>query len=125
MIKSWLITTSAPFCGTEQYYTAFSSENPLEIEEVQNWFWDEETENLWDNYSFYCDDEFSEELEEWEGDEDEFWEQKHQDWKENCSINSEEMSLEDLQDYISGGPKSENDLPEIIYDERENDSISS
>lgn len=119
MIKSWLITTSAPFCGTEQYYAAFSSEDPLETEEVQTWFWDEETENLWDMYSFYCDDEFGEELENWEGDEDEFWEQKVQNWKEDCNISSEEMSLEDLQDYIPGGPKSDNDLPEIIYDERE------
>ncbi len=114
MIKSWLITTMAPFYGTEQYYIAFSEEDPLNIDEVQDWFWNEETENLWDN----CDFEFEKELENWEGDEDEFWEQKHQKWKENCSIDSEEMSLNDLQMYISGGPKSEDDLPEIIYDER-------
>jgi hypothetical protein len=31
------------------------------------------------------------------------------------------MSVEDLQDYIPGGPKSKDDLPEIIYDERNND----
>jgi hypothetical protein len=119
MIKSWLVTTMAPFYGTEQYYTVFSEKDPLEIDEVQNWFWNEETENLWDAYSYLSDSDFDTESEEWEGNEDEFWEQKLQEWKEGCNINAEEMSLEDLQAYISGGPKSETDLPEIIYDERE------
>lgn len=117
-IKTWLITTSAPFYGTEQYYTVFSEEDPLEIDEVNEWFWDEETENLWDAYSYLSDSEFNAELEEWEGDEDEFWEQKHQEWKEECTIDAEEVSLEELAEYGT-----EDDLPEIIYDERRNDKI--
>lgn len=117
-IKSWLITTAAPFCGTDQYYTVFSEEDPLEIDEINEWFWDEETENLWDAYSYLSDSEFNAELEEWEGDEDEFWEKKHQEWKEECTIDAEEVSLEELAEYGT-----EDDLPEIIYDERRNDKI--
>lgn len=95
-IKSWLITTSAPFCGTDQYYTAFSEEDPLEIESINEWFWNEETENLWDAYS----------------------EQRHQKWKKECTIDAEEMSLEELVEYGFEG-----ELPEIIYDERGNDKV--
>ncbi len=120
-MKSWLVITSGPFCGTERYYCAFSDISPIEIEEVNDWFWNEETYNLWDEYSFYNDDEYAEELDSWDGDEEEFWEQKQQEWQEDCNIEAQEMSLKDLQDYIPGGPKSEDDLPEIIYDGR-NDS---
>ena len=64
MIKSWLIKTEAPFVGTEQYYRAYSKINPLEIDEVNAWFWEEETMNLWDSYGFRWEDEFEDEYEE-------------------------------------------------------------
>ena len=28
MIKTWLISTSAPVCGTDTYYVAYSETNP-------------------------------------------------------------------------------------------------
>lgn len=113
MIKSWLITASAPFCGTEQYYCAFSEGDPLGYSDFP---YEEIVNDLWDDYSWMLhleDEEYESEDEEQEA-----YDKAYEDWKYDCSIDSEEMSLKDLQDYISGGPKSENDLPEIIYDER-------
>ena len=63
MIKSWLIKTEAPFCGTEQYYRAYSEKDPLEIGEINAWFWEEETINLWDSYGYKWEDDFEEEYE--------------------------------------------------------------
>ena len=61
--------------------------------------------------------------EEYESEEEEreAYDQAYEDWECDCSFESEEMSVEDLQDYIPGGPTSEDDLPEIIYDERNHD----
>lgn len=116
MIKSWLITTSAPFCGTEQYYCAFSELPPTEIPELNDWFWEEETIHLWDSYSFYNDSEYEEEFDNYSSEEDweDFIAQKQQEWQEECGFEAREMSIEDLKDYTSSGK----DLPEIIYDER-------
>lgn len=120
MIKSWLVHTMAPFCGTDQYYRAYSESDPCNIDEVNDWFWNEETINLWDSYSFYNDSEYAAEFEELGYSEDdieaweEFIEDKIQEWKENCTIDSEECSEEDFQMYVPGGV---GEL-EIIYDER-------
>lgn len=115
MIKSWLITTSAPFCGTEQHYCAFSESPPTEIQELNDWFWEEETIHLWDLYSFYNDDQYEEEFNDYpEEDWEEFMEQKLQEWKEQCNFSTLEMDIEELKNYTVGGE----DLPEIIYDER-------
>ena len=115
MIKSWLITVEAPVCGTETHYCAFSDGDPLDKDEFP---YDDITQELWDNYSWllHLEDE------EYETDEgyEEAYDQAYEDWKCDCSFSSEEMSLEELQDYIPGGPKSKYDLPEIIYDERIN-----
>ena len=113
MIKTWLITASAPICGTDTYYCAFSKEDPLDMDEFP---YQEIEEEFWENYSYLLhleDDEY-----ESEEDYEEAYDQAYEDWKCNCSFKSEEMSLEELQNYIPGGPKSETDLPEIIYDER-------
>lgn len=114
MIKSWLITASAPVCGTDEYYCAFSDGDPLDKEGFP---YDEITEDLWNNYSWllHLEDEEYESKEE----EEEAYEQAYEDWKTDCDFSSEEMSLEELQEYIPGGAKSEDDLSDIIYDERE------
>jgi hypothetical protein len=113
MIKTWLITASAPFCGTEQYYCAFSELDPLDSSDFP---YDELADDLWNAYSYLLhleDDEY-----ESEEDYEEAYDQAYEDWIQDCNFESEEMSLEELQDYIPGGPKSETDLLEIIYDER-------
>lgn len=117
MIKSWLITTSAPVCGTEQYYCAFSKENPEDLNEIQNWFWNEETVNLWDSYSYLYNSDYEEQWEEakddYEGDYEGFMENMQDEWRNDCNIDISEMSEEELKDYGYNG-----NLPEIIYDER-------
>lgn len=113
MIKSWLITTCAPFCGTEQYYCAFSEDDPTD--KLDSWFWNEETINLWDSYSFYENyDELYEEDNEGYESYEEYIDEKLEDWRNDCSMDVYEMSEEELKDYGYNG-----NLPEIIYDERE------
>lgn len=115
-IKSWLVKASAPICGTEQYYCAFSKEDPLDYPDFP---YAEITEELWNNYSWMLhleDEEYESEEEEQEA-----YDQAYEDWGCDCNFESEEMSVEDLQDYIPGGPTSKDDLPEIIYDERNYD----
>ena len=113
-IKSWLVTASAPFCGTEQHYCAFSEEDPLNC---PGFPYEEIIDDLWTSYSWLLNLE-NEEYES-EEEEQEAYDQAYEDWKCECSMSSEEMSLEDLQNYSPGDPQSENNLPEIIYDERE------
>ena len=108
-IKPWLIEASAPICGTDTYYCAYSDGNPLEKDDFP---YDEIIEELWDNYShlLHLDDEEYETQEE----EEEAYEQAREFWNEDCSFSAEEMDLEvdNPNDY------------EIVYDERD-DSISS
>lgn len=113
-IKSWLVTASAPFCGTDTHYTAFSEGDPLDAEGFP---YNDITDELWGNYSYllHLDDEEYESEEERE----EALEQAYEDWACDCSFDSQEMSLEELQDYIPGGATYEGELPEIIYDERD------
>ena len=104
MIKPWLITVSAPICGTDTYYCAYSEDDPLNYD---NFPFDEITEDLWSDYSYllHLDDEEYESEEERE----EAWDQAYKDWKCDCNFSSEEMDLEvdNPDDY------------EIIYDERD------
>lgn len=63
MIKTWLITASAPICGTDGTYLAFCEDNPFNKE---NFPYDEIIEDLWCNYSMYLgldDEEYSSEEE--------------------------------------------------------------
>lgn len=119
MMKSWLIQTSAPFVGTDQYYAAYSEENPLESEKLSEWFWDIETMEFWDNYGYTWEnefeDEFEESKEEYDNNFDIFYDYKIQEWKEECSISCRECDEEEFHMYVPGG---EGEL-EIIYDERE------
>ena len=116
-MKSWLIMTEAPYAGTEQYYVAYSEKDPLEIDEVNAWFWEEETMNLWDMFGFRWENDFEDEYEEAKDDFEsfeDFVEAKMQEWREECSIYAEECDEESFQDYVPGGT---GEL-EIIYDER-------
>lgn len=118
MIKTWLITTSAPICGTEQHYRAYAVENPYDSGKLDDWFWDTETEDLWSSYGWQWEDNFDEEFKEVRDDYDDnydnFYTDKMQEWKESCNISCDECEEEDFQDYVPGG---EGEL-DIIYDER-------
>ena len=118
MIKTWLISASAPICGTDTYYIAYSETNP-EFLDVWNNICADIIQELWDSYSWclHLDDEEYETEEE----EDEAYDQAYEDWKCDCNINVEEATKEDLEDVAPGGNI---DNIEIVYDERK-DSISS
>ena len=112
MIKTWLITASAPICGTDTYYGAYSEDNP-ELLKNRNYICNQIVEELWDNYSWGLhleDGEYESEEEE-----QEVYEQAYEDWKYDCNIVVEEATEEDLEDVAPGGNI---DNIEIVYDER-------
>lgn len=109
MIKQWLITAEAPFCGTETHYIAYSKEDPLEHSEVEDGI----IQDLWDNYSYLLnidDEEFDSEEEK-----DEAWDQAWEDWRCDCNIYAEEATDEQIQMNAPGGDVN---CLEIVYDER-------
>ena len=115
-MKSWLITTMGPFYGTQHYYAAYSETDPLNIDEVNNWFYNEETLNLWDAYGYSWEQNIDED--DWIEDYDtydDYLDDLIRDWQDQCSIDSRECSEEDLDDYVPGGVGH----LDIIYDERE------
>ena len=119
MIKSFLITTMAPYMGTEQHYGAYAEDiDTLTQWLYDNWY-DEECNDLYDSYGFRWEDSYDEEYEEVKDeyeDFEDFCEAKYQEWCEECSMDVEECPEEDFADYVPGG---EGKL-EIIYDERQN-----
>lgn len=112
MIKPWLISASAPICGTDTYYRAYSETNP-ELLEEWNYICENIIQELWDNYSWGIHIE-SEDYDS-EEEEDEAYEQAWEDWNCDCNINVEEATKEDLEDVAPGGNV---DNIEIVYDER-------
>jgi hypothetical protein len=107
MAKSWLIKASAPFCGTDTYYCAFSEEDPLNCDDFP---YEEIIEELWDDYSYLLhleDDDYDSEVEYQEA-----YDQAYEQWHEDCDFDSEEISLEEIQDYLPSGVKLED---YIIY----------
>lgn len=123
-MKSFLITTSAPICGTECYYSAFAeSEDDVYDWLYANWF-DEECQALWESYSFHCEDEWEAEWEElskeerieYENDYEKFLDQKNMEWCNDCGLSVEETDEEELKMYSVSGQG----IPEIVYDERNN-----
>ena len=112
MIKTWLITATAPVAGCEEHYVVYSENTP---EDLPGWddFIINITQDLWDNYSWclHLDDEEYESQEE----EDEVYEQAWEDWKCDCNINVDEATEEDLKDVAPGGYIG---ALEIIHDER-------
>ena len=114
-IKSWLITAEAPVCGTDTYYSAFSVSDPTND---PNFPYDEIVEELWDNYNYLLhleDEEYESEEEE-----EEAWDEARENWNTDCSIWAQEMGVKELEDYTPGGPRFDGDIPEIIFDERNN-----
>lgn len=113
MIKTWLIKASAPVCGTDTYYLAYSEDNP---EYLEDWV-DMEIDiiqDLWDNYSWclHLDDEEYDSEEE----EQEAYDQAFEDWRCDCEIIVEEVeSEEEIEEVAPGGDIESID---VIYDER-------
>lgn len=120
-MKSWLITSSAPFCGTDSHYGAYAEEEPTDWL-YEHWF-DEECQRLWDSYSFHCEDQWQDEWDEMDEDGkeevfdnnyDNFMDNKYEEWCADWGLKVEECDEEDFDLYVPGG---EGEL-EIIYDER-------
>ena len=114
-MKCWLITASSPFCGTEEYYGAYSEENP-EQALIDSGVYDEIIEDLWVNWShllYIEDEEFDSEEEEQEA-----WDEARENWDGDCTVSIEEIEETELKDYFPEGCE-----PDIIYDERNNTSI--
>jgi len=122
-MKSWLIKTSAPICGTDQYYGAYAEDEDSLLNWLyENWF-DEECQNLWDSYSFYCEDEWENEWEElseeekglfYESNYDIFIEAKQVEWYSDCELSISECSEDEFDDYAPDGTHLE-----IVYDGRQ------
>ena len=113
MIKTWLITASAPICGTDTDYIAYSEKNPEFSEDWDN-ICNFIIEDLWDNYSWCLhleDEEYDSEEKE-----NEAYDQAYEDWRCDCNIYVEEATEEDLEDVAPGG---DINAIEIVYDERE------
>lgn len=116
-IKSWLIEMSSPFYGTETYYGAYSKENP-EIILTENGFFEEEANNLWEDYSYmlHLEDEWEnmedEEKSEFESFKD-FVDYKYNEWISDCNMVITECPEEEFTDYTPNGSEIE-----IVYDER-------
>lgn len=105
-MKYWLITVSAPYCGTDTNYTAIAEENPEN--ELQGWFYGEAIEDLWCNYSRFVEDDIQDDIENGIP-EDEAWEKARQDWDDDCSIDIEEISEEEFNNDWKGY--------EVVYSE--------
>lgn len=113
MSKTWLISASAPVCGTDTYYVAYSEVNPELLEEYSS-IWDEIVQDLWDMYSWCLhldDEEYNSEEEKQEA-----YDQAWEDWRCDCAINVSEATQEDLENIAPGGDINE---IEIVYDDRE------
>lgn len=108
-MKYWLITVSAPYCGTDTSYIAIAEENPEN--ELQGWFYGEAIEDLWCNYSRFVEDDIQADIENGMP-EDEAWEKAREEWDYDCGIGIEEISeeeyLNDWKDY------------EVVYSEVQN-----
>ena len=121
MIKSWLITTSAPYLGTDQHYAAYAedSQDIYDYLYDSGWF-DEECQALYDSYAFRLEDGWEDEWEETQDDyedHDAFMDAKYTEWCEDCGLDVSECPEEDFSMYVPGGD--EDGELEVIYDERE------
>lgn len=119
-MKSWLIQTSAPFCGTYQYYGAYAEDkNSLYDWLYENWF-GQECQDLWDNYSFHMhfeeewDEMSDEDKEEFGNDYDCFIDSKYEEWCCDCDLSVSECPEDKFDDYAPDGTHLE-----IVYDGRQ------
>lgn len=119
-MKSFLITTSALYLGTDQHYAAYA-ENSQDIYDYlydSGWFY-EECQSLYDSYAFRLEDSWEDEWEEVQDDyenHDAFMDAKYDEWCQDCNLDIRECPEEDLDMYVPGG----DGKLEIIYDERNN-----
>lgn len=122
-MKSWLIKTSAPICGTDQYYGAYAEDEDSLLDWLyENWF-EEECQNIWDSYSFYSKDTWEDEWEELSEEEkeevydnnyDNFMDNKYEEWCSDCDLSVSECSEDEFDDYTPNGIHLE-----IVYDGRQ------
>ena len=117
-MKSFLITTSAPYMGTEQHYGAYAedSQEVLDYLYESGWF-DEECQSLYDSYSFRLEDTWEEEWDECKDDYEDynaFMDCKYDEWCQDCGLEIKECPEKDFHMYVSGG---EGEL-DIVYDKR-------
>lgn len=117
-MKTWLIHTQAPYCGTDQYYAAYSEEDPSDW--LYENFYDGECDDLYQNYSFRLEEgweddwnNFSEEEKSAYGSYDNYMDEIYREWCEDCIMEVSECSEDELDDYAP-----ENCKLDIIYDER-------
>lgn len=92
-MKYWLVTVSAPYCGTDTNYIAIAEENPEN--ELQDWFYGEAIEDLWCNYSRFVEDDIQEDIENGMS-VDEAWAKAREEWDYDCGIDIEEISEEEF-----------------------------
>lgn len=124
-MKIFLVTSSAPYLGTEQHYAAYADNSESVFEYLYEEWWPLECQDLYDSYAFRCEDGWEEEWEEmdedskseyYHNDYNAFMSEKYDEWCENCNLELREVkSEEELDDYVPGG---EGHL-EIVYDERQ------
>ena len=99
-MKYWLITVSAPYCGTDTNYIAIAEENPED--DLQEWFYGEAVEDLWFDYSRFVEDNVREDIENGMS-VDDAWAEAREEWEYDCDMKIEEISeeeyLNDWKDY--------------------------
>lgn len=104
MINTWLITFTAPICGTDTNCLAYCETDPLDRGDFP---YEELTEELWDNYSYLLhleDEEFDSEEEYIE-----ILEQARENWNMDCTFESSLLDEDAVKEY-EGYP--------VIIDER-------
>lgn len=122
-MKSWLIKTSAPFCGTEQYYCAYAEDEDSLLDWLYEKWFDEECQNLWDSYSFRYEEDYENEWEELSEEEkeeaydnsyDNFIDNKYEEWCSDCGLSVSECPEDEFDYYAPDGTHLE-----IVYDGRQ------
>lgn len=117
-MKSWLIKTSAPFCGTDQYYGAYAEDEDSLYDWLYDKWFEQECQNLWDD--FHCEDKWEDEWEELPEKEKEeiygndyeiFISNKYEEWCSDCELSVSECPEDEFDDYAPEGTHLE-----IIYD---------
>lgn len=116
-IKCWLIKARGPYVGAEEYYGAYSEQNPIDILDSSDL--DVIFDELYSAFSFRMESEYESDWEEMSDEErecynDDLNEYEWESFVADCDISAEEVSEDTLVDYRA----------EIIYDERENTSSS-
>lgn len=117
-MKSWLVKTSAPLCGTDQYYAAYAEDEDSLLDWLYEKWFDQECQNLWDD--FHSEDKLQNEWEElseeekeeiYENDYEIFISNKYEEWCSDCELSVSECPEDEFDNYAPEGTHLE-----IIYD---------